>query len=240
MTARYAIYFAPDDESELGLFGATVLRRRALQVTDWLNPDLAVDFPQSSVWAERIQRPARYGFHATIKAPFELAKGQSADSLITDLADYCQYLQPISLAGLAPIRTSRYDALAFEQQPHELWQLASDCVIHFEKYRAPLSDADIERRNRDSLSKSQIRNMQHYGYPYVLNDFNFHMTLSGYNDHNDAAYLEWLNSLYQTMVTEAPVLDRLCIFYQPDRNTPFVRIEECIFASCTQQASATK
>ena len=58
MTARYAIYFAPDDDSELGLFGATVLRRHALDATDWINPDLAVEFPHSSVWSDRIQRMA--------------------------------------------------------------------------------------------------------------------------------------------------------------------------------------
>ena len=231
MTARYAIYFAPDDDSELGIFGATVLRRRALDASDWLNPDLAVEFPQSSVWSDRIQRPAHYGFHATIKAPFELSKGQSADKLIADLAEFCQSCQTISLQGMAPIRTSRYDALAFEQQPEALRQLASDCVITFEKYRAPLTEADIKRRDPTSLSASEIENMHRFGYPYILDDFNFHMTLSGRNDHNDFAYLSWLNHLYQSMVSAAPVLDRLCIFYQPDRNTPFVRIEETTFGN---------
>jgi len=208
-----------------------VLRRRALDANDWLNPDLAVEFPQSSVWSDRIQRPAHYGFHATIKAPFELNQGQSADNLIADVAQFCQSRQPISLQGLAPIRTSRYDALAFEQQPEALRQLASDCVIEFEKYRAPLTDADIQRRDPASLSESEIANMQRFGYPYILDDFNFHMTLSGRNDHNDSAYLSWLNHLYESMVVSAPILDRLCIFHQPDRNTPFVRIEENIFGA---------
>ena len=231
MTARYAIYFAPDDESELGIFGATVLRRRALDASDWLNPDLAIEFPPSSIWSDRIERPAHYGFHATIKAPFELAEDQSADHLIADVAEFCKVRQSISLHGLAPIRTSRYDALAFEQQPEALSQLATDCVISFEKYRAPLTEADIKRRDPDSLTDSEKKNMQRFGYPYILDDFNFHMTLSGRNDHNDSAYLDWLNRLYQSMVVNTPVLDRLCIFYQPDRDTPFVRIEENIFGS---------
>jgi len=77
VTGRYAIYFTPDDSSELGLFGATVLRRRSEDAGDWLNPELPVDFPQSSDWAERIKKPAHYGFHATMKAPFELAPGIS-------------------------------------------------------------------------------------------------------------------------------------------------------------------
>ena len=229
MTARYAIYFAPDDNSELGIFGATVLRRRAQNSADWLNPELVVEFPQSSAWCERIQRPAHYGFHATIKAPFELDKGQSADNLIADVAEFCQSRQMISLQGLAPIRTTRYDALAFERQPEALRQLASDCVIKFEKYRAPLTEADIQRRDPARLSEREISNMERYGYPYILDDFNFHMTLSGRNDHYDSAYLRWLDHLYQSMVVSVPVLDRLCIFYQPDRDTPFVRIAENIF-----------
>jgi len=171
VTARYAIYFAPDDDSELGIFGATVLRRHALDASDWLNPEMPVEFPQSSVWSDRIQRPAHYGFHATIKAPFELSKGQVSDNLIADVADFCHSLQPISLDGLAPIRTNR-----------------------------------------------------------------FHMTLSGRNDHNDADYLNWLCRLYQSMVTNTPVLDRLCVFYQPDRTTPFVRIEEFHFGLASDTA----
>ena len=229
MTARYAIYFAPDDDSELGIFGATVLRRRALDASDWLNPALVVEFPQSSVWSDRIQRPAHYGFHATIKAPFELAASQSADDLIKDVAEFCQSCQPVSLQGLAPVRTCRYDALAFAQQPDTLRQLASDCVIRFEKYRAPLTDSDMQRRDPASLTASELTNLKRFGYPYILEDFNFHMTLSGRNDHNDAAYFSWLNHLYQSMVASTPVLDRLCIFYQPDRTTSFIRIKENIF-----------
>lgn len=236
MTARYAIYFAPDDDSELGIFGATVLRRHALDASDWLNPEMPVEFPQSSVWSDRIQRPAHYGFHATIKAPFELSKGQVSDNLIADVADFCHSLQPISLDGLAPIRTNRYDALAFEKQPEALRELASDCVMRFEKYRAPLTDADIVRRDPASLTEREKENMHSFGYPYIHEDFNFHMTLSGRNDHNDADYLNWLCRLYQSMVTNTPVLDRLCVFYQPDRTTPFVRIEEFHFGLASDTA----
>ena len=231
MTARYAIYFAPDDSSELGVFGATVLRRRALCPNDWLNPQLPVRFPESANWHEQIQKPAHYGFHATIKAPFELADDQSADDLIADLTDLAKKQTAISLEGLAPVRTCRYDALAFVTQPGKLPTLAAECVTKFEKYRAPLNAADIERRDPDSLSESELASLHRYGYPYVLDDFNFHMTLSGQNNHDDNTYFEWLQKLYAAMVTKTPLLDRLCVFHQPDRQSPFLRIEECRFGS---------
>ncbi len=231
MTARYAIYFAPQDDSELERFGATVLRRRATDPEEWLNPDLPVEFPASSDWQDLVQRPAHYGFHATIKAPFELADGLSADKLMADLEQFCHSRQPISLHGLAPIRTSRYDALAFHDQPDALPQLASECVTHFETYRAPITQADIDRREPAKLTTVQRVYLEKYGYPYILDDFNFHMTLSGRNDHDDASYLDWLKRLYQSMITQDPVLDRLCVFYQPDRTTSFVRIGEFVFGT---------
>jgi len=55
-------------------------------------------------------------------------------------------------------------------------------VTRFEQFRAPLTEADVQRRNPDSLTESQRQNMYQYGYPHVLNDFNFHMTLSGQNE----------------------------------------------------------
>lgn len=230
MTARYAIYFAPDDSSELGVFGATVLRRQAVDPSDWLNPHLPVSFPHTADWPDQIKKPAHYGFHATIKAPFALAAGTTPEELLQELADLCKMQSAISLKGLAPIRTCRYDALAFEQQPPALPTLAAECVTRFEKYRAPLCDADIQRRNPDALSESELASLHRYGYPYVLDDFNFHMTLSGQNNHQDNTYIEWLQELYQAMVTQPPTLDRLCVFHQPDRQSPFIRIKKFQFS----------
>lgn len=226
LTARYAIYFSPEDNSELELFGATVLRRRAADASEWENPEIPVEFPSSSCWKKRVIRPANYGFHATIKAPFALAGNHTAEQLHHDLEAFCRKRQPIPLEGLIPTRTTRYDALALSSQPEALKALAADSVQEFEKYRAPLTEQDIKRRDPSSLSARENRYLTQYGYPYILDDFNFHMTLSGANDHNDAAYLVWLKSLYQAMVSETPVLDRLCIFYQPNRDTAFVRITE--------------
>ena len=211
------------------MFGATVLRRRATVASVWEHPDLPVEFPSSSSWPDRVKRPAHYGFHATIKAPFELREGQTIDQLQSDLASFCASQKPIPLTGLAPIRTTRYDALAFEKQPEQLWEMAANCVERFEKYRAPLSNADIRRRDPSSLTTRQNKYLDQFGYPYILDDFNFHMTLSGTNDHNDADYLQWLATLYEAMVKQTPVLDRLCIFYQPDRETSFVRTSEYCF-----------
>ena len=233
VTERYAIYFSPADDSELDIFGATVLRRRATDAKEWLHPALPVEFPASVCWSTQSQVPSRYGFHATIKAPFTLAEGQSIDQLQQDLANFSNTQKPIPLPGLAPMLTSRYHSLAFEQQPEPLRQMAAACVQQFEPFRAPLTEADIKRRDPASLTPRQQDYLKQYGYPYVLDDFNFHMTLAGATDNKNSDYLQWLGSLYESIVKETPVLDRLSIFYQPDRNTAFVRKSEFLFGSAS-------
>ena len=49
----------------------------------------------------------------------------------------------------------------------------------FEPLRAPLNETDIARRRKSTLSERQDAQMLKWGYPYVFQDFHFHMTLSG-------------------------------------------------------------
>ena len=230
MNERYAIYFAPADDSALGLFGASVLRRKAESADTWLNPDLPYNFDNTDLWLQCIKKPARYGFHATIKAPFELSATHSAEQLLDDVEKFCKQQTSIPLENLAPRRTRRFDALAFDQQPEAVHHFANQCVEHFEPYRGALTEADLKRRHHDSLTHEQQQYLDQFGYPYVLNQFNFHMTLSGTMPDDDNGYLQWLSTIYPVMVTETPVLDRLSVFHQPDRNTPFVRIAEFPFS----------
>ena len=226
---RYAIFFAPADHSPLGVYGATVLRRKAHNDKEWINPEIPVNFENTPVWRACIERPAHYGFHATIVAPFELSEDHSLEDLLDDLRDFCATQHALSLTNIAPRLTHRYDALVFEQQPDEVKAFAATCTARFEKYRAPLTDADIKRRQKKALTKSQISNLQRHGYPYVFDDFNFHMTLSGTMPDDDNGFLRWLGVLFWEMVPETPKLDRLCVFKQPDRASAFTRIAEFPF-----------
>ena len=229
MNERYAIYFAPADDSPLGVFGASVLRRKAESSEAWQNPDLPYNFDNTDLWLRCIRKPGRYGFHATIKAPFELVPGYSATELLSDVESFCRQQSVLPMPNLAPRRTRRFDALAFDQQPEAIRAFANQCVEHFEPYRGALTEADLKRRHQDNLSEEQQHYLDRYGYPYVFNQFNFHMTLSGTMPDDDNGYLQWLSTIYPLMVPETPVLDRLSVFHQPDRNTPFVRIAEFPF-----------
>jgi hypothetical protein len=62
------------------------------------------------------------------------------------------------------------------QEPQKL---AAEVVTSLDHLRAPLAAADRARRLKAPLTSRQIRHLDRYGYPYVLEDFRFHMTLTG-------------------------------------------------------------
>lgn len=222
MPARYALYFSPEDTSSLGLYGKTILGRTARsQRTD----DASSSFNDQARWHSLTRKPAHYGFHATLKAPFELMAG----SQLTELTSLCRQLatrlEPIELAGLAPGKISNFAALSLRWQPDTLTALARDCVEALEPVRAPISEQDIQRRLHQPLSDRQLLQLKRYGYPYIFDDFQFHMTLSDQLSASDADYLLWLEQEYTQLVTSVPVLDRIALYTQSDRKSAFVMLE---------------
>jgi len=228
MCERYAVYFSPDDSTELAHFGRTVLGRG----NDGLNVEASSDdYPDSAVGKLLTATPAHYGFHATLKAPFQLAPGATKQSLLDAVAQIASEHSPVEMCGLRPQQISGFLALMFDTQPTAVKLLAQQCVERLESFRGPLSSEDIERRNPDALSQQQLQYLQQFGYPYVLKEFRFHMTLTGrgknISEHSD--YVDWLCTLYDRTVQSSPFLDRLCVFWQPDRKTQFIRISEFRF-----------
>src|SRR5262249_36490571 len=69
MTVRYALYYAPEEGSALGRFGS-----------EW--------FAREDLRAFTVA-PRRYGFHATLKAPFRLARGERVEDLVRALKRFC-------------------------------------------------------------------------------------------------------------------------------------------------------
>jgi len=211
---RYSIYFAPAVGSELAEFGRFVMSRQPI-------PD---DHPDR---IEVTSRAAHYGFHSTLKAPMELAESVTERDLLTSVEQFCQSRNSVPLTGLAPSVLDGFHALKVTEST-ELDQFAADVVTAFEPHRAPLTAADRARRNPDALSARQVEYLDTFGYPYVLNEFRFHMTLS-YRIENaevSSSYAAWLTDLFNDIVTEAPRIDRLAVFSQPDRDTAFTRVAE--------------
>lgn len=167
---RYAIYFTPPATDALTRSGALWLGRDAFQGE-------ILDVPTERF--ALVKTPARYGFHATLKAPFELATDMSAAELQQDFQQFCSEHAAFALPPMEIQYTGNSFVIGLVHQSNALGSLATDIVEHFDRYRAPLSNIDIERRNPERLSRSQRTNLERWGYPYVMDDFRFHMTLTG-------------------------------------------------------------
>lgn len=206
---RYAIYWAPAP----GAF--------ADAAAHWLGwdpeagqalaqPDLpGLPRPLADLTAE----PRKYGFHGTVKAPFRLAPGLDRAGLSAALAAFCAKAAPVTLPGLKLARIGDFLAIIPDGDTSALDDLAARAVIGLDPCRAALTDAEIARRKPDRLSPRQRDLLLRYGYPYVLEEFRFHLTLSGPLTDTEAAALRPLAE-----ATFAPLLPRpfrveaLCLF----------------------------
>ncbi|MDE2329553.1 MAG: DUF1045 domain-containing protein [Bradyrhizobium sp.] len=174
---RYAIYFAAAQDSTLDHFGAQLLGYDAFTGKELPFPHgMAATVPD---WREITRDPREYGFHATLKPPMALAEGKTEAGLLAACESFAR--SPRSIPTITPIVNEIGDfiAVVLSQRSLELEQLAADTVSAFDGFRAPLSPADRARRQPERLTPAQRDHLDRWGYPYVMEEFRFHMTLTG-------------------------------------------------------------
>lgn len=174
---RYALYFTPPADDALTLSAAAWLGRDAFLDGIVATPSLPGFAPEAV--KQLTADPRRYGFHATIKAPFELAPGRTEKQLLQALDEFSAEGSAFDIPEIVLGQIGPFFALVPKEECPELQAFAGEAVRRFEPFRAALSPADIERRNPDRLTESQRSNLHAFGYPYVFDEFRFHMTLTG-------------------------------------------------------------
>lgn len=229
MTERYAIYFAPAEQSLLWHRASTWIGR------DSINGEV---LPQPEIGGISRQRledvtesARRYGFHATLRSPFRLSETCNRNQLIDSLARYAKGTAPVDL-GTAEIRSlSGFLAIMPVQQSEVLTDFASDCVAYFERCRAPLTEAERARRLGAGLTERQVELVDLFGYPYVMEEFRFHMTLTDRLDDADRAIIQPAADAYFAEALAAPlVVDRVVLYHEPEPGAPFFRLEDFVLA----------
>jgi putative phosphonate metabolism protein len=174
---RYAIYFVPGAQSDLYRCGSAIIGYDCYAGT-------AIDFPDAlkcdaSDWRELTGEPRRYGFHATLKAPFALREPYTEAQLIDTLHDFARHNGAVRDIAPTVRPIDGFIAIVpFEPAP-ALDALAASCTRTFDCYRASMSAEERGQRITAGLSARQVENLDRWGYPYVLSDFRFHMTLTG-------------------------------------------------------------
>lgn len=221
MTRRYAIYFAPPARSALAELGAEILGRDPETGEARPQPRLdGIDFDRFHAITEA---PRHYGFHATLKAPFALAEGVAGDALHAAAGAFAAGRAPASGPALTLASIGGFLALVPSAAAPEVHALADACVEAFDRFRAPLTAAELERRRRSPLTPAQDRHLERWGYPYVFDEFRFHMTLTARL--TDKAEHERVRALLAERT--APVcidplrIDAIAVYEQEDRQSPF-------------------
>lgn len=216
---RYAVYFAPTRASAWWKFGAAWLGRDDAEA----RPDPVARGGPQHLTAE----PARYGFHATLKAPFRLAEGTTVEVLCERMQGLADTLPVLALGALAPRRLPGFVALVPIDSGPALAELAARCVVELDDLRAPLTNAEIQRRRPDLLDVRGRELLLRFGYPHVLERFQFHMSLARCSDAEAPAVIEWAREAVAALNRDQPLaLDRLCLFEEPRPGAPLQRIRD--------------
>lgn len=217
---RYAIYFTPAQDDPLTVAAARWLGRDAFSgglVTQGEEAPLS-----GETMREATEEPRRYGFHATLKAPFELKAGNSLAALEEAMALFAAETPAFTLPRLVLGRLGPFFALVPGDPCVMLQGFAGECVCRFEPFRAPLSEADLARRNPEKLPPRQREYLECWGYPYVFDEFRFHMTLTGSLEPALAEALEpILKARFAAFIDKPLCIDGLALFVEPERGQPF-------------------
>lgn len=218
---RYAVYFTPAPGSRWWDFACRWLGRDPVF-------DRSLDQPEvSGCDAGRLfeitAEPRRYGFHATLKAPFALAPGVRAEDVYRSAAAFASLQTAFSLGRLAPQYLGHFLALRPVREPPELAALARGCVEHFDALRAAPGDDELLRRRAAGLTPRQESLLARWGYPYVMEEYRYHMTLTGELPRTEAESLSaWLSPRLDQLHEEPLSIDAVCIFEQAMPGMPFL------------------
>ncbi|WGV14818.1 DUF1045 domain-containing protein [Fuscovulum ytuae] len=206
---RYAVYYAPPE----GDF--------ASRAAGWLGWDAVrgemVSGPKPEGLPDGLgditADPRKYGFHGTIRAPFRPADGLDRRAVEEAVAALAARLAPVTCDGLVLENLQGFLALTPAGCEAALLELGAAVVEGTDHLRAPLTEAEIARRRPERLSPRQRELLARWGYPYVMEEFRFHLTLT------DRLAAE----------VAGPVAAALAAYFAPVLPRPFEIAELCLF-----------
>lgn len=220
---RYALYFSPAADHPLTTAASRWLGRDAFTGDTFATPHVA-GLASEDVHALTAD-PRRYAFHATLKAPFELAEDRSEADLLEALERFAAATPAFDIPNIVIGQLGRFFALVPDRIYPDLQEFAAGIVEKFEPFRAPLTDADIARRKPETLSPAHRENLIRWGYPHVMDEFRFHMTLTGQVEPEQSAAIRMaLDARFADFIDKPLSINGLSIFVEPERGAPFTTL----------------
>jgi putative phosphonate metabolism protein len=218
---RYALYYAPRPEEPLAIAASGWLgwnpdggRGRTLPATAGLDPQRL-----AAITAE----PRRYGFHGTLKPPMMLVDDVSEADLLAHVGRFATGLRAVTAPPLELTELSGFLALVPATRSPDLQDLADQCVVEFDEFRRPAGEEELARRRKAGLSPRQDELLMRWGYPYVLEEWRFHLTLTGRiaETAERNAVMNVLRQRFNGLLDRPLPVRDLCVFRQSAPDRPF-------------------
>jgi len=215
---RYALYFAPAAEHPLWRAGC-----------NWLGRDPSSGTPWSPPSHPELADPWRYGFHGTLKPPMRLRPGTAEadwlDAVVQVLRSHRRFDMPaLRVAWLTDFLALRPQVAPDGQHP--LRRLADALVVELDRWREPLSEAKADRRVAPHFSARQREQVRRFGYAHVLDDWRFHMSLTGSLHEAEPSRTDELlrqaTSHFDAALHAPLACEDVCVFVQREQDQPFV------------------
>lgn len=230
-TGRYAFYYVPEASDELWSLGCEWLGRDPEHEARESGGELAngsvhdrVRGVSAARWETIAAAPRRYGFHATLKPPMRLIESVTPEALVESATVWAKRQDRFQVE-LACATLGRFIALrpADTLSSRSLVDFAARCVREFDPFRASPTAAELERRRRAPLTARQDALLTEWGYPYVFDEFRFHMTLSGsIDDDAERAEVAKAASAWFAARLGSPVqVNQIGLFYEPVSGADF-------------------
>jgi hypothetical protein len=223
---RHAIYFVPAAKSEFFRFGSAVLGYDCYTGGKIERPS-ALD-AEPDLWDRLTAEPRRYGFHATLKAPFHLSPSCTEAQLTSALYSFAGLGHAIATFTPTVRMLSGFAAIVPAAATPAIDELAAKCTTIFDAFRAPMSARERAQRVAAELNQGQIANLDRWGYPYLFADFRFHMTLTGKVelDRRDDVLATLRKALGRSCKDHILEVERISLMRQNDANSSFRVIEQ--------------
>ena len=211
--SRYAVYAIPNPASPLFQRASRWLGWDSVAAVETLFPGPDELENPASLDIELLTRtPRKYGFHGTLKPPMRLAEGRDEAALIARTADLAATLTPVAVPALDIAVIGRFLALVPTTANAALSDVAAAIVTGLDDFRRPADDAELATRRANGLSARQDELLCEWGYPYVLDEFRFHMTLSGQQSPGEVVAVQAMLTEWLGAYIPAPLMiDRLAI-----------------------------
>jgi putative phosphonate metabolism protein len=221
---RYSLYYAPRAEEGLAVAASQWLGRNA--ETGLSRPLKSVSSFTAERLAELTAEPRLYGFHGTLKAPMVLADGVTEGDLLTAAGNFAVGRRSVVAPSMILTCFQGFMALVPSQPSAELQDLADSCVIEFDEFRQPADEAELARRRAAGLSPRQDELLLRWGYPYVLEEWRFHLSLTGHlaDEGERSAISDLLRRQFMGFIERPLQVRDLCVFRQSAPGRPFIAL----------------